>query len=64
MRYFDKAFTDESVNTTKQTVPRSRVQSDYFGFTYNASNPIQNELGNYEPEFDENKENKNDSEEP
>ena len=43
LRYFDKAFTDESINV-KQQVPRSRVQSDYYGFTYNDS--LKNELVN------------------
>ena len=33
LSYFDRAFTDEPVDT-KQMVPRSRVQSDYYGFTY------------------------------
>ena len=48
LRYFDKAFTDEAVNSTKTVVPRSRVQSDYYGFTYIATS-VQNELGNFEP---------------
>ena len=44
LKYFDKAFTEESIST-KQPVPRSRVQSDYFGFTY-MGNSIRNELTN------------------
>ena len=44
LKYFDKAFTEESINV-KQQVPRSRVQSDYFGFTYNDS-PMKKELDN------------------
>ena len=48
LKYFDKAFTDEAVNITKTVVPRSRVQSDYYGFTYIATS-VQNELGNFEP---------------
>ena len=52
LRYFDKSFTDEDVNTTKQMVPRSRVQSEYYGFTYN-ENSAKNELGNLEPPKDE-----------
>ena len=48
LRYFDKAFTDEAVNTTKTVVPRSRVQSDYYGFTYIATS-LQNELGEFAP---------------
>ena len=50
LRYFDKAFTDESINV-KQQVPRSRVQSDYFGFTYNG-NSMKNELDNLDPRLD------------
>ena len=48
LRYFDKAFTDENVNTPKQNVPRSRVQSDYFGFTFNGNSVDRNELENYD----------------
>jgi len=33
LKYFDKAFTEESI-CVKKNVPRSRVQSDYFGFTF------------------------------
>ena len=50
LKYFDKAFTDESVNTNKQNVPRSRVQSDYFGFTFNGNSADKNELEDYENE--------------
>ena len=49
LKYFDKAFTDENVNTKKQQVPRSRVQSDYIGFTF-MGNSVKNELDS----FDEN----------
>ncbi len=51
LRYFDKAFTDESINV-KQQVPRSRVQSDYFGFTYNDS--MKNELVNVKNDNNDN----------
>ena len=44
LRYFDKAFTNESVNV-KQQVARS-IQSDYLGFTYNESPMMKKELGN------------------
>ena len=52
LKYFDKAFTDESVNTPKQNVPRSRVQSDYFGFTFNGNSVAKNELENYDPKLE------------
>ena len=51
LRYFDKAFTDESINV-KQQVPRSRVQSDYYGFTYNDS--MKNELVNVKNDNNDN----------
>ena len=35
-------------------VPRSRVQSDYYGFTYNGSNDAQKELGSFDPEENNN----------
>ena len=54
LKYFDKMFTDESVNTNKQMAPRSRVQSDYYGFTYNGSNDAQKELGSFDPEENNN----------
>jgi len=66
LKYFDKAFTDESVNTKKQQVPRSRVQSDYIGFTF-MGNSVKNELDSFDEngngignEKDENKEEAND----
>ena len=51
LRYFDKAFTDESINV-KQQVPRLRVQSDYYGFTYNDS--MKNELVNVKNDNNDN----------
>ena len=48
LKYFDKVFTDECINTTKENIPRSRIQSDYFGFTYNANSADKKELEDYE----------------
>ena len=47
LKYFDKVFTEESINV-KQQVPRSRVQSEYFGFTF-TSNSVKNELDDIDP---------------
>ena len=56
MKYFDKIFTEESININQQ-VPRSRVQSDYYGFTF-TRNSVKNELDAMAPTKEN--ENKND----
>ena len=56
LKYFDKIFTEESININQQ-VPRSRVQSDYYGFTF-TRNSVKNELDAMAPTKEN--ENKND----
>ena len=42
LKYFDKVFIEEFIYVN-QKVPRSRVQSNYFGFSF-TGNSVRNEL--------------------
>ena len=49
LKYFDEEFTEQSISVEKN-VPRSRVQSDYFGFTY-TGNSIKNDVDPLEQKY-------------
>ena len=57
LKYFDKTFTeaDESYFKIKQTLSRSRIQSEYFGFTFTGEsfrNDVNNNLKNVDPRIE------------
>jgi len=51
LKYFDKAYIEEDINSNSQSTHRSRVQSDFKGFTY-TGNSFNNDLINNMPKIE------------